>query len=568
MGKGRTSVRPGALLEHRVELYCKIGADGAFQEIGPGWEDALGHNPDTLKRKLLKDIIHRSGRHFVDELRRAQKPLRFTARCKCADGTYKRFLWYAFPADEGSYFVLGQEEQSKQGPVKVREMQQRLDQTEGLVEAALSMNSALSFSEVVQLITQRARTALNAHLAVSVVLLENNWDDACFVYSLSDKYAQYQGLMEKSEYRPVHDFLVAGGQSVVLGAEELANHPVLRQVAKATEHHPAMQGFAGVPLFSRHGRSQGFIHVSEKVSGDFTREDEQLLTKFASILSAAVELRTSEAEIGGKVGPGGAGESESEGWDDRTQTRGRQSWEARARELRRSNRELEQFAYAASHDLQEPLRMVSSYLGLLERRYKDALDDDAREFIGYAVDGASRMKALINDLLTYARVGTQKLDMKPVSAERLVRQTMANLAVPIEETEAEITYDPLPTIVAEENQLIYVFQNLISNAIKFRGDRRPRIHISASRRGGAWVFSVQDNGRGIEPQYFDRIFMMFKRLDPNLCPGTGVGLALCWRIVEQHGGHIWVESTSGEGSTFYFSIPTDSHTKPEEPYDQ
>jgi PAS domain S-box-containing protein len=223
-------------------------------------------------------------------------------------------------------------------------------------------------------------------------------------------------------------------------------------------------------------------------------------------------------------------------------------------ELQRSNAELERFAYVASHDLQEPLRMVSSYTQLLERRYKDKLDADANDFINYAVDGAERMQQLLNDLLIYSRVGTRAKPFKRTDMEEVLQAALANLQVTIKESKARVIHDPLPTVMADEGQMVQVLQNLISNAVKFRGERSPRIRVSAERRDSEWVFSVKDNGIGIESQYFDRVFLVFQRLHRDEYPGTGTGLAIAKRIVERHGGRMWIESQPGKGSTFYFSI--------------
>lgn len=227
-----------------------------------------------------------------------------------------------------------------------------------------------------------------------------------------------------------------------------------------------------------------------------------------------------------------------------------------ATELERSNEELQQFAYVASHDLQEPLRMITSYLTLLENRYKNKLDDDADEFIGYAVDGAKRMKQLIRDLLQFSRVGTHGNPFKKTNCEEVFKKTLSNLEVTIIENSLEITHDPLPVVTADEVQLLQLFQNLISNAIKFRSKKIPKIHISAKKKNNEWVFSVRDNGIGIEKEYEKRIFIIFQRLHTNSkYPGTGIGLALCKKIVERHGGRIWFDSVPGEESTFYFTIP-------------
>ena len=275
-------------------------------------------------------------------------------------------------------------------------------------------------------------------------------------------------------------------------------------------------------------------------------------------------------------------------WDITEQRLDEERLKKTLKDLERSNKELEQFAYVASHDLQEPLRMVSSYTQLLERRYKDKLDVDANEFIAYAVDGANRMQRLIQDLLAYSRVSSRGRPLTPTDCNAVLGQVRVNLSVAIEENNAIVVHDELPMVMADETQLVQVFQNLIGNAIKFRGKEPPRIHISAKpmsefqassptpqeqsdsksktsnvepetrnfKQKDAWVFSVRDNGKGIDPEYHERIFVIFQRLEgKGEYPGTGIGLAICKRIIERHNGRIWVESETGKGSTFYFTIP-------------
>ena len=225
-------------------------------------------------------------------------------------------------------------------------------------------------------------------------------------------------------------------------------------------------------------------------------------------------------------------------------------------DLARSNTELERFAYVASHDLQEPLRMVTSYLQLLERRYKDKLDGEALEFINYAVDGSTRMKTLINDLLAYSRLGTRGKEFALTDCEAILERVLSTLQVSIKESRAQVTHDLLPKLMADDTQLEMLFQNLIGNAIKFHGENPPRVHVGVKKDEKNWVFSVRDNGIGIDPQFFERIFIIFQRLhNREDYPGTGIGLAISKRIVERHGGRIWIESQPEKGSTFFFTLP-------------
>jgi light-regulated signal transduction histidine kinase (bacteriophytochrome) len=228
----------------------------------------------------------------------------------------------------------------------------------------------------------------------------------------------------------------------------------------------------------------------------------------------------------------------------------------RSRELARSNAELEQMAYVASHDLQEPLRMVTSYLQLLEQRYGGRLDADAHEFIGFAVDGARRMQALIEDLLTYSRLGTKGKPLAPTDCAAVMATVLRSLHVAIEESGARIECGDLPVVQGDEAQLAQLLQNLLANAIKFRAGPAPRIAVRAVADGACWRFDVEDNGIGIDKEYSERIFEMFQRLHSrNTYPGTGIGLAICKKIVERHGGRIWVDPSARQGTTFSFTLP-------------
>jgi light-regulated signal transduction histidine kinase (bacteriophytochrome) len=227
-------------------------------------------------------------------------------------------------------------------------------------------------------------------------------------------------------------------------------------------------------------------------------------------------------------------------------------------ELKRSNRDLEQFAYVASHDLQEPLRMVASYTQLLAERYEGQLDEKADRFIHYAVDGATRMQGLVNDLLAYSRVGTRGGPRETVQSGEVVAEVVQSLGQAIAQSGAEVVVDRLPTVTTDRTQLGQVFQNLIGNAIRFHGDAPPRVDIAARLAGDFWEFCVADNGVGIDPQFHERIFVIFQRLHEwGRYPGSGIGLAIVKRIVERQGGRVWVESTAGNGARFCFTLPAD-----------
>jgi PAS domain S-box-containing protein len=233
-----------------------------------------------------------------------------------------------------------------------------------------------------------------------------------------------------------------------------------------------------------------------------------------------------------------------------------QSLQALTRELMRSNDELEQFAYVASHDLREPLRIISGYLGILDRRYAKQLPPEAQKFVSAAVEGAARMEQLISHLLEYSRVGTRGGDLLPTGSQEAFEEAKRNLHLVVQETKAEITNDPLPVVVADRPQLVQLFQNFLGNALKFRRGEPPRLHVAAARSGDVWEFTVQDNGIGIDEKDYDRVFELFQRLHPaQEYAGSGIGLAIAKKIVERHGGRIWVESTVGQGSTFHFTLP-------------
>jgi light-regulated signal transduction histidine kinase (bacteriophytochrome) len=230
--------------------------------------------------------------------------------------------------------------------------------------------------------------------------------------------------------------------------------------------------------------------------------------------------------------------------------------EQRAQALTGSNSELQKFAYVASHDLQEPLRTITSYSQLIQKRYGGKLDEKADRYLNFVADAAIRMQQLIEDLLNYSRVSTEERPLQRTDCGQILAQVLANLHAAIVQSKALVTWGPLPTLDADPSQLVELFQNLISNAVKFQGEKQQRVHISATREGEEWVFCVRDNGIGIDPQYSERIFVIFQRLHTReQYQGTGIGLAICKRIIERHNGRIWLESQPQEGTAFFFTLP-------------
>jgi PAS domain S-box-containing protein len=291
------------------------------------------------------------------------------------------------------------------------------------------------------------------------------------------------------------------------------------------DRHPPLDAFLGVPL-KRGEKTIGMVAVGNRPGGYRPEDLEALEAMAPAIAESLMKKRAADA------------------------------LRVTAAELSRSNRDLEQFAYVSSHDLQEPLRMVTGFMQLLEKKYQGKLDSTADQYIRFAADGARRMQRLIGDLLEYSRVNTRTWNPAPTDSGEALDQALENLGLSIKESSAQITRGELPTILADDQQLTRVFQNLVGNAIKFRGSRQPEIRVDALREGKRWVFSVRDNGIGIDPEFCDKVFVIFQRLHSrDKYPGTGIGLAISKKIIEQHGGQIWVDSQPGCGSTFYFTMP-------------
>ena len=405
-------------------------------------------------------------------------------------------------------------------------------------QEVFSAHAAETFEDTLRVMAFRARQMLGAHQSAISYVPGGDFRAAVHVVSLSDKYARYRAYDVMPTGEGIWGLVVKNHAAVRMTEGELYSHPQFRnfsglKTAQGLEH-PPMPGWLAAPVLRKGGGLLGVIQLSDKFEEEFTEDDLEQLTKLATLYAPIFELQYVNDDL----------------------QRQAASLRQASLELQRSNAELEQFAYVASHDLQEPLRMVSSYLQLLERRYREKLDQDASEFIGFAVDGAARMQTLIQDLLAYSRVGTRGAAFEPADCEAFLDQALKNLEVAIAESGAEVKREPLPELAVDASQLTQLLQNLLGNAIKFRGESPPRIQVAAERRDADWLFSVQDNGIGIDPRHAERIFQVFQRLHGiGQYPGTGIGLAVCKKIVERHQGSIWVESEPGAGSTFFFTIP-------------
>ena len=327
-------------------------------------------------------------------------------------------------------------------------------------------------------------------------------------------------------------------------------------------------GFASLAVIPLRYRDEviGAIHMADRRKARFPSPVVEFIESMAPLVGEAIQRFRAEAELNRyqhhleELVRQRTNEMEAANAQLHSEVaerrRAEETLRRTAAELARSNRDLEQFAYVASHDLQEPLRAVTGYVELLRQRFPDKLDDKALQFIAGATDGAARMQKLIIDLLAVSRVGTQKKSLEPTDLAASLQTALRSLRIGIEEAGAKITSDPLPALAADATQITQVFQNLIANAIRFRSERPLQIHVGARKEAGRWLLSVRDNGIGFDPQYADRIFLIFQRLHTRRqFPGTGVGLAICKRIVERHGGAIWAESQPDQGSTFYFTLP-------------
>lgn len=382
-----------------------------------------------------------------------------------------------------------------------------------------------TFGSALETIASHARIVVPSHQSAVSYIPDGDFQRASHATSLSEKYAKYRTYDVPPTGAGIWAVIFEKATPMRMTQEELTKHGRWGNYGGLKDarglEHPPMRGWLAVPVLRQNGAPIGVLQLTDRVEGEYSAEDEAALKGLAQLIAPTFELEYVRDE------------------------------------LKRSNDELERFAYVASHDLQEPLRMIASYVELLERRYKSKLDADADKYIHYATDGAKRMQQLISDLLEYSRAGRGELKLGTVDCGKVVAEVLRTLEPSIKQAGAEVRVETLPLVKGAASQLESVFQNLISNAIKFRGDHPPRILVSSKRLGNRWELSIRDNGIGIDPKHADRIFEIFQRLHArDKYPGTGIGLSIVKRIVARHGGRIRVDSRLGEGSTFSFTLPT------------
>jgi PAS domain S-box-containing protein len=441
---------------------------------------------------------------------------------------------------------------------RTAELTRANEQLAALYKLGQIITAPLRLDVVLDMIARSTAQLLETDASVILLL-----DEAGETLAIKGAYGISEHVVKETRDRigeSIAGRVAQTGQPII--ANDLPNDPRFYNPAAAQE---GLLACASVPLVVGE-KIIGTLDVHSKVNRHaFTEAHIQILKMLASQAAIAIEnarlyeeVELARAELEARVRRRTAelvAANEQLHQEITERKRAEEKLEQTVAELERSNAELQQFAYVASHDLQEPLRMVASYTQLLARRYRGKLDADADDFIAYAVDGANRMQRLINDLLAYSRVGTQRKALEPTDSEAVLEQVLTNLQAMAAESDALVTHDALPTVLADEIQLAQLFQNLVGNALKFHSAQPPQVHISAERKGQEWLFSVRDNGIGLEPQYAGRIFVIFQRLHSKAeYSGTGIGLAICKRIVERHGGRIWLESQPNQGATFYFTL--------------
>lgn len=532
------------LYEGSRDGYAAVNMDGFIVDANSAFRKMLGYSIEELRGLTFNEITPPEWHEMEGEM---IDILLDTGHTPLWEKEFQRKDGGIFPSELRANLMRDEEGRPTGAWAFIRDIterkkaeaakEQNLAQLNILLQVSTSLLSATSMQNMLENIVKGAIELTGARVGTSGhgyqegsfqvgVTVRSEGTQPC---PLGDNFAVAKGgvfmdLMEKNSV-------------LRLTNKELSCHPKWWGLP---EGHVPLVGLLGVSLIGRHGTPRGLIMVSDKNEGDFSNKDEILLSQLATLASLGLQNIEARDEAENKA---------------READEGRQRLGVLTQELERSNNDLLQFAYSVAHDLHEPLHTVSSFVQLLSRRYRGNLDAKADDYIAHTVKGTEHMQQLLNDLLAYSKVGGGKLDLKAIDLTSALERARINLKRTIEESQVTLRYNGLPTVHADELQLSQIFQNLIANAIKFRGDKPPVISITAVQVGEEWVIEVKDNGIGIDPQQYERIFLVFKKLHRRTqYPGTGIGLTICKKIVERHGGRIWVTSEPDKGSSFFFSL--------------
>ncbi len=658
------------ITRHAADALYLLDEQGRVTFMNPAAEDMFGWSREEVLGRVLHDVIHcrqpvaegaqgsecrlgdvlKAGEVIKDHEDTFHRKDGSRVAVSCSNSP----IWHNDRITAAVLMVHNITDQKKAEEERLellRAEQQRNAQMAGLARAAVEISSASSLDGVLSALADRARELIGTHQAAASLAEGENWGQPFRVVSLSETYAQWREDREKPDGAGIYAMVQRLNRPVRMTQAELEEHPEYKRFAHQPHRHLPMRGWLVAPIKGKSGGNIGLVQLSDKYKGEFTENDESILTQLAETASIAAEsiklynslvstneaLAQSERQfrrlaeampqlvwIARGTGEqeyfsarwyayvGSTFEESRKGWvhfvhpEDRDAARARwdaslmtgqplqaecrirnadgqyrwflvralaiggrdgkiQSWFGTCTDiddqkrtevaLRLANEDLTQFAYAASHDLQEPLRMVVSYTQLLRRRLAGLLDEETNQFCDHVIEGAKRMTILLRDLLAYTDLDRDERPYGQVDSNRLVAETLETLRPFIKETGTEVEYGNLPPLWGRYGHFLQLFQNLIENAIKYRGEKPSRIRISAEAAGSYWRFRVQDNGIGIPPEYSTKIFGLFKRLHGKQVAGTGIGLAICAKVVQRYGGKIWVESEAGKGSSFFFTIP-------------
>ncbi|WP_155968972.1 PAS domain S-box protein [Kamptonema formosum] len=496
-----------------ADMLCVAGADGYLKRVNPAVETLLGYTPEEFTALPFLNFVHPEDRDATlnvaqKQIERGETVFYFRNRYRCKDGSYKWLSWSSVPVvAEGLIYAAARD------ITPLKQAEEALHRRSAAIEAATDGIAILNKNGEYTYMNQ-------AHARVygydsPAELIGKTWK---LLYSSSE--------LKRFEEEIMPEFFIKGSWRGEGFGKKRDGSTYAQEVSLTALEDGGLICIVR-DITERKQAEAEIKQLNESLERKVRERTAQLSASNAQLLSEVVERKEAQRQL-----------------------------QELTENLKRSNLELEQFAYVASHDLQEPLRAVTSYTQLLSQRYQGQLDAKADKWVAYIVDGATRMQQLIHDLLAYSRVGTKGKEFQLTDCNAVFKQTLTNLQVAIAEKNAAVTCDPLPTIMADGGQLVQLLQNLIGNAIKFSSSDVPEVHISAVLKNAEWVFAVRDSGIGIAPEYAERIFLIFQRLHSRReYAGTGIGLAICKRIVERHGGRIWVESQVGEGATFYFTIP-------------